>query len=126
VGQVSNEQRPQITVGAQNELDNYINGLKFKIIHEAEKHTLKENRTEISEADMKKAKNIIPSISTSKRKWVIRIALLIMFGLVISQIQALSELLNVPLPLQIRLYLPILTVFFWFILFSYFFREDWL
>jgi len=124
---MNDQQRPQLTERARRLLENIKDEFTYKIIHEAEKHTLKENRGEISEADMQEAKRIFRAIpeSTSKRKWTVRVAIAVFLAFLLLHFEAFSELSNIPLSLQIRLYLPTIALFAWLLLFSYFFREDW-
>jgi len=124
---MSERQRPQITERAQRLLENIKDEFTYKIIHEAEKYTLKENRGEISEGDMQKAKKIFRAIpvSTSKRKWTVRVAITVFLVFLLLHFEAFAELPNISSSLQIRLYLPTIALLVWLLLFSYFFREDW-
>jgi len=119
-------QRPSLTSGAKEALDKYIERLKFKVIHEAEKHTLKENRTEISESDISIGKKSIFEVSPSKRKWAIRIILSLMIVVLGIQLKALSELSGLSQSLTLRLHIPNIFGIVFVLILSYIFKEDWI
>ena len=122
---MSSQRRPRLDQDASSRLEAFKEMVGFRLIHEAEKHVLKDNRREITESDIQKAEKIIPRISTDKRKWTVKIAMGVIIVLLFMHFQAFSELRDVPQFLQVRLYLPTIAMLVWLILFSYFFQEDW-
>lgn len=116
--------KDQLTEGAKRELKSFRSDIENRIVHEAEEYMLRENRTEISEADIQNAEKVVRLTPTKGRKWVMRMCMVLVVGLLLSHFVAFSELSNISLPLLFRLYFPTVTVLIWIGLFTFFYKED--
>ena len=128
---MSKTDRPPITSDAKELLDVYRDMISYRIAHEAEKKAFERveatgTKLKITESDILFAKTVILRSHDNSRKWSVRIAIALMFALLLEQLSALPELQTVAIPTLIRIYFPTLVIFLWMICFSYFFREDWL
>jgi len=114
----------RLTEGAERKLKSYIVDLEKRIVHEAEDHMLRENRTEIAESDMQKAERIVRVTPTSGRKWVMRICTILVLTVLLSHFVVFSELPSIPFTLLFRLYFPTIVMLLWACLLMYFYKDD--
>lgn len=114
----------ELTEGAKRELENARNNYEKQILHEAEGCALREDRTEISEHDIQKARKAAYVAPTSGRKWTMRIVIAVVFTTLLSHFAALSQLPNLPFPLLVLLYCQTAVVLALTLLFTYFYRDD--
>jgi len=125
---LSNKSKPlnsdKLTEGSKRELERYKTDLENRIVHKAEEYMLKENRTEISEGDIQKAKKVVRLMPTSGRKWIMRICTILMFTVLLSHFVAFSELPSTSPQLLFRLYFPTITMLIWMGLLTFFYKED--
>lgn len=126
--------RLQPTKGAKKRLREHTRRLIIKIANKAESCALGRGGNEIDENDMEQAvkavsqkshSSTLTAKSKSLRKWCMKIAIAMVFSLLLAQLAGFTQLGNVSLELQIVLYSPAVVFLAWLIVFSYIFREEW-
>lgn len=130
------ETEPQFTTAAQKLLVEHLQEFESTIHEIAKRRVLDEKRKEISEIDVLVAlETISPYTKTSgnpSRKWSVRILVSLTFTLLVAQVAAFYQLLRyvspqeLPLITQTWLVFPAIFVLVLVVIFTWFFREDWL
>lgn len=127
-----NSERPQLTEKAKESLDEHGLRVRNTIYNIAEKRALDQGRGEISEDDILQAKRRIPIfLSTSKRKWCIRVLFPLTFAFLFAQIAASYQLFTyveateLPLIVQLGIVFPMFIILLFMVIFTLLFRDDW-